>query len=105
MKTATSIKIEGSQKRIFKFAADQAGEDFTEFMVNSAMFRIQNHLLDKKPISPMEAFAQLYLETYSPSKVTKEDAAEIEVLVQKARAGKLSFKKMGTVKVRPPARA
>jgi len=99
MKTATSIKIEDAQKKMFRVAADQAGEDFTEFMVNSAMLRIQNHLLDKKPKSAMEAFGELYLESYEPAKVSKEDAKAIDVLVQKARKGDLHFEKMGAVKV------
>lgn len=45
------------------------------------------------------------LANYSPSRVSKADACEIESLLAKARQGKLGFKKIGAVRVSPPKRA
>lgn len=104
MKLQTNIKIEGSQKELFLRAAAQAKEDLTEFLVNSAMLRIQRRLLKDKPLPAMEVLGQVYLQAFTPTKVSGQQAREVEELLALDRQGKLKFKALGKVPVRGPKR-
>jgi Protein of unknown function (DUF1778) len=102
-KVPTSIKMKADQRDVFRRAASLAHEDFTEFMVNSAMLRIERHLLEEKPQSPMAAFSKVHLEPYDASKVSVAVAKEIEDLIAKDSRGELEYVEMGKIKVRPPS--
>lgn len=102
-KVPTSIKMEADQRDVFRRAAGLAHEDFTEFMVNSAMLRIERHMLEVKPQSPMAAFSRLHLEPYDPVKVSVADAKEIEDLLAKESRGGLEYEELGEIRVRPPS--
>jgi hypothetical protein len=104
-KVATSVKVERAQLGVIKRAAELAHEDYTEFMTNSAMLRIEMHLLEKKPQSPLDAYAKLHFAPYDASKVSPSVAKEIAELVAKDEKGELQFEGLGSVKVRPPARS
>lgn len=104
MKTQTSIRIETGQKTLFQKAAALAREDLTEFLVNSAMLRIQHRQLAVKPEDPMALMENLYLAPYEPSLVSLGDAKDIENLNALAAQGKLTGPVIGKVKVRPPKR-
>lgn len=105
MKLQTNVKIEASQKDLFLQAARVAKEDLTEFLVNSAMLRIQHQLLDKKPVPAMEVLGQVYLQAYAPAQVDAKVAKRVEQLAGQARKGKLKFKKLGKVDVAGPRRS
>jgi hypothetical protein len=100
MKTLTSIRMDPGQKNLFLKAAAQAHEDLTEFLVNSAMLRIQQHQLALKPRDPMVVLESVYLRPYDPSLVTHKDAQEIAELDALAAKGGLSGPVIGTAKVR-----
>lgn len=102
MKAQTSIRIDPSQKSLFQKAAAQAHEGLTEFLVNSAMLRIQNRQLKEKPRDPMAVVESVYLEAYDPSQVSRQDAKEIEELNGLAARGGLTGPVIGRAKVRPP---
>lgn len=102
MKTQTSIRIDPGQKSLFQKAAAQAHEDLTEFLINSAMLRIQLRQLMMKPRDPMEVLENVYLESYDPSQVSRMDAQEIEERNALAAKGELIGPVIGTAKVRPP---
>ena len=99
MKLQTNVKIEASQKDLFLRAARMAKEDLTEFLVNSAMLRIQHHLLAEKPVPAMEVLGQVYLQPLAPEQLTVKDAKRVEQLVGQARKGKVKFKRLGKVEV------
>jgi uncharacterized protein (DUF1778 family) len=61
MKTLISIRIDPGQKTLFSKAAAQAGENLTEFLVNSAMLRIQKRELEVKPENAMQAVDRIFL--------------------------------------------
>ena len=102
MKTQTSIRIDPGQKTLFQKAAAQAHEDLTEFLINSAMLRIQLRQLALKPHDPMKVLEGIYLETYDPSQVSRKDAYEIGERNAAAAKGELTGPVIGTAKVRPP---
>lgn len=104
MKTQTSIRIDPGQKSLFQKAAAQAHEDLTEFLINSAMLRIQHRQLAVKPCDPMEVLESVYLETYAPSQVSRTDAREIEERNALAAKGELTGPVIGMAKVRLPKR-
>jgi hypothetical protein len=104
MKLQTNVKIEASQKDLFLRAARVAKEDLTEFLVNSAMLRIQHQLLAEKPVPAMDMVGQVYLQPYAPEQVSAKDAKRVERLVGEARKGKLGFKKLGKIAVGRPGR-
>jgi len=102
MKAQTSIRIDPSQKSLFQKAAAQAHEGLTEFLVNSAMLRIQHRQLAEKPQDPMAVLGSVYLEAYDPARVSRKDAKEIEALNALAAQGGLNGPVIGRAKVRPP---
>jgi hypothetical protein len=104
MKLQTNVKIEASQKDLFLRAARMAKEDLTEFLVNSAMLRIQHQLLAEKPVPAMDVVGQVYLQPYAPDQVTDKEAKRVEQLAGQARKGKLSFKKLGKIGVAGPGK-
>jgi hypothetical protein len=105
MKTSQmNIRIQPAQKSLLQQAAEAAHENFTEFLLNSAMLRIQNKQLGVKPVDPMEVMGQLFFEPYDEKKVSKKDAARIRELVEQDRRGELKYDTIGTVKVKPPKR-
>lgn len=101
-KVGTSVKVDEAQLGVLKKAAHLAHEDYTEFMVNSAMLRIELKLLGRKPQSPMKAYEQLHLRPYAPGQVSPAVAKEIAELVAKDDRGELEFEELGKIKVRPP---
>ena len=104
MKAQMSIRIDASQKALFRRAATLAREDLTEFLANSAMLRIQNRQLAVKPQDPMSVVESVYLEPYDPAKVSRVDAMEIAELNARAGQGKLPGRIIGHAKVIAPKR-
>lgn len=104
MKAQTSIRLDAGHKALFQRAATQAREDLTEFLVNSALLRIQQRQLKAKPRDPMALMEDLYLQPYDPSALPAQDALAVSRMNARAAKGALQGKALGSAKVRPPKR-
>jgi hypothetical protein len=96
MKTAQfNLRLSDGQKDLLATAAAKAHESLSEFLLNSALLRIQQRQLDAKPEDPMKLLSRIYVESFEPARVVESEAREVEALLQADRSAKLKYKTIG----------